>query len=566
MNDNSCENRRSPKTMAAASIGDCIHVAGIFNFFKLAESAGWETQFIGAAKSPEEIAIWTHENRPHVLAIGYRLDPNAAGRLIERLVKALEDAGVEPRPRLIFGGTPPVAKVARESGVFEKVFSGEEDISETMSYLKGESETASKEAVYPSTLIERINWKAPYPIIRHHFGLPSLNETVSGIEKLADAQVLDVISIGPDQNAQENFFHPEEMDPDQDGSGGVPVRSRRDFERLYQASRRGNYPLMRCYSGTRDVIPFAEVLLSTINNAWTAIPLSWYNVLDKRGPREIEDSMEEAQKAIKWHADRGIPVEVNESHQWSLRQAPDIVAVATAYLGALTAKKQGVKDYVAQFMFNTPPETSAAMDLGKMLAKLELIEQLVGANFRVWREVRAGLASFPVDLDMAKGHLATSTLVSMNMKPHIMHVVSFCEANHGARPEDIIESCKIVQGVIANCISQMPDMTLDPQVQARKQHLIQEANVLLEAIGKLPEVVPDLLGSEDPLTDPKVLAFAIRSGLLDAPHLSGNPAACGEICTAIVDGGCEVIDPTSGRILSESQRIGRILDRVRKTI
>ncbi|HOV66322.1 MAG TPA: cobalamin-dependent protein, partial [Bacillota bacterium] len=172
----------TPKTMAAASIGDCIHVAGIFNFFKLAESAGWETQFIGSAKSPEEIAIWTRENRPHVLAIGYRLDPSAARRLIERLVKALDEHGVNPKPRLIFGGTPPVAEVARASGVFEKVFSGEEDISETMAYLRGESGTVLEETTYPSSLIDRIKWKSPYPIIRHHFGLPSLDETISGIE------------------------------------------------------------------------------------------------------------------------------------------------------------------------------------------------------------------------------------------------------------------------------------------------------------------------------------------------------------------------------------------------
>ena len=41
--------------------------------------------------------------------------------------------------------------------------------------------------------------------------------------------------------------------------------------------------------------------------------------------------------------------------------------------------------------------------------------------------MRAGLASFPADLDMAKGHLAVSTLVSMNLKPHIVHVVGFAE-------------------------------------------------------------------------------------------------------------------------------------------
>jgi len=155
-------------------------------------------------------------------------------------------------------------------------------------------------------------------------------------------------------------------------------------------------------------------------------------------------------------------------------------------------------------------------------------------------------------------------LLSMSMKPHIVHVVSYCEANYGARCEEIIESCKIVQGVINYCITGMPDMTLDAQVQARKNHLIEETRVLIGAIQKLPEIVPELAGSKDPLTDPKVLAFAIKSGLLDAPHLAGNPAACGQICTAMVNGGCEAIDPETGRVLPESERVSRILEEIQK--
>ena len=34
----------------------------------------------------------------------------------------------------------------------------------------------------------------------------------------------------------------------------------------------------------------------------------------------------------------------------------------------------GVKDYIAQYMFNVPPSISPAMDLAKMLAKIEMIE------------------------------------------------------------------------------------------------------------------------------------------------------------------------------------------------
>ena len=41
----------------------------------------------------------------------------------------------------------------------------------------------------------------------------------------AEAGALDVISLGIDQDAQENFFHPERQNPRRTGAGGVPVRS-----------------------------------------------------------------------------------------------------------------------------------------------------------------------------------------------------------------------------------------------------------------------------------------------------------------------------------------------------
>jgi hypothetical protein len=75
---------------------------------------------------------------------------------------------------------------------------------------------------------------------------------------MADSQLLDVISIAPDQNCQQFFFEPEKMDPKQDGAGGAPIRTREDFVRLYEASRRGNYPLVRCYAGTRHMWSFQD--------------------------------------------------------------------------------------------------------------------------------------------------------------------------------------------------------------------------------------------------------------------------------------------------------------------
>lgn len=558
---------KKAKNILGASIGDCVHVAGVLNFLRLAESQGYSTEFAGPAKSPEELADLAKRKNADILAVGYRLNPEGARHLARRLKAALEARAISPK--LWFGGTPPVAAAVRETAIFDAVFSGKEDVDEIIAFLRGKP-VLREAACYPDTLSERIEWKRPYPILRHHFGLPGVAETARGVSEIAESGVLDVISLGPDQNAQEKFFHPEEMDHDQDGAGGVAVRSADDFAALYEASRRGNYPLMRCYSGTRDVIRFASVLADKIHNAWAAIPLTWYNVLDGRGPRQVVESIIEAQEAMAWHAARGIPVEVNEAHHWSLRDAPDVVAVAAAYLAAHNAKKAGVKEYVAQFMFNTPPGMSPAMDLGKMLAKIDLIESLAGDGFKVYRQIRAGLASFPADLEQAKGHLALSTTVAMALKPHIVHVVGYCEADHLAGPKEVIESCRIARGAIRSCLFGMPDMSADEAVQARRAQLVRDANVLLDGLREihrliLAGVIPvdnragSLVVGSDPFSDPVTLATAIGTGLLDAPHLKGNLNACGEIVTSIVDGACVAVDPSTRCPISEESRVNRVL-------
>ena len=213
-------------------------------------------------------------------------------------------------------------------------------------------------------------------------------------------------------------------------AGGVPVRTEADLATIYAHSRLGNYPLMRCYSGTRDTMRWAPMLARTINNAWCAIPLFWYTQLDGRSPRPLREAIPETQALMRWHADHGIPVEMNESHHWSLRDAPDVVAVVAAYLAAYNARAAGVRDYVQQLMFNNPPSTSPTMDLGKMLAKLELVESLQNEHFRVWRETRGGLTSYPPDPSVARGHLAATVALQMQLKPHIVHIVGHTEAHH----------------------------------------------------------------------------------------------------------------------------------------
>jgi len=539
------------KTIIGAAIGSCVHIGGLHHFLKLAESEGYVTESLGPAVSVGRIINVIRERKPDILALSYRLTPEAAGELFDELKRGLEESGIG-NIRMIFGGTPPVAAVAVRSGLFEKVFDGTEPVSEIKKFLRG-TVKGEAQAIPAGTLVERINEKYPYPLIRHHFGRPTIEETVEGAAIIAEAGVLDVLSIGPDQNAQEHFFHPEEMDHSQDGAGGVPLRKPEDLEAIYNATRRGNYPLVRCYAGTRDLIKWAEMSVQTINNAWGAIPLTWYSVMDGRSKRPIPEAIRENQEVMRWYALRGIPVEVNESHQWSLRDAHDTLAVAMAFLAAYNAKKAGVKYYVSQYMFNTPPGTTAEMDIAKMLAKNELINELAGDSFTVFRQVRAGLAHLSPIPSIAMGQLAASAVISLALKPHILHVVGYSEGDHAIFADELIQSCNIAHGVLQNVLYGMPDLTQDKKVIERKNELISEAKELLEELRRRGEG-----NCEDPWADPGTIYDAIKSGLFDAPHFQGNPYLCGKVTTRIINGGCYAIDRETGDRVSEKERIKRL--------
>jgi methylmalonyl-CoA mutase cobalamin-binding subunit len=549
------------KTIVAGALGECVHVAGVTNFLRLAESAGWKTVFLGPAVPIEEMIRVAKREKAEMVGVSYRLTPETGERLLGEFAEAaseLHEQGV----RFAFGGTPPVAERARSIGFFERAFDGSEQVEEVLSYLKGDQAAAESEANYPQTTVERIQWKSPYPILRHHFGLPTMEATIEGIEKIAEAHALDVISLGIDQDAQENFYHPERQNPRQKGAGGVPVRSEDDYRALYQASRRGNYPLLRTYSGTDDFIKLAEMYKRTINIAWCAIPLFWFNQMDGRGPWDLEGSIREHQQVMQWYGENNIPVELNEPHHWGMRDSSDVTFVVSAFLSAYNARAFGVRDYIAQMMFNSPPGLSDAMDLAKMLAVIEMITPLSsphfsaknggteGGRFRIWKQTRIGLLSHPLDTDAARGHLAAATYLQMALKPHIYHIVGHTEADHAATAEDVIEASKIVRRAINNAMG-APDMTKDPTIQKRVKDLVKDANLLLDAIRSLSA------SSSDPLIDPATLTRAVTSGLMDAPQLRNNKFGRGEVRTRIVNGASVVVDK-KGKPIPESRRIAQL--------
>lgn len=540
------------KTVIAGALGECVHVAGVTNFLRLAEAAGWRTVFLGPAVSVEEMIAAAYREKADMIGVSYRLTPETGERLLGQFAEAASDLH-ERGVRFAFGGTPPVVERARRLGFFERAFDGSEPSEAILAYLKGGQTEAAGEADFPQSTIKRIEWKSPYPILRHHFGLPSMEETIEGIERIAEAQALDVISLGTDQDAQENFYHPERQDPRRRGAGGVPVRSEEDYQALYAASRRGNFPLLRTYSGTDDFIRLAEMYVRTINIAWCAIPLFWFNQMDGRGPWDLEGSIREHQRVMQWYGEHNIPVELNEPHHWGMRDAPDVVFVVSAYLSAYNARAFGVKDYIAQLMFNSPPGLSDAMDLAKMLAVMDMILPLERQDFKVWKQTRIGLLSHPLDPDAARGHLAAATYLQMALKPHIYHIVGHTEADHAATADDVIEASKIARRAIENAVRGAPDMTADPAISWRREQLVREANLLLDAIATLSGP-----GVDDPFTDPATLTRAVTNGLMDAPQLRNNKYGRGMIRTSIVDGANVVVDE-NGRAIDEQERISNLV-------
>ena len=456
--------------------------------------------FLGPAVSIEQVLEAARREKAELVGVSYRLTPETGERLLGQFAEEaadLHEAGV----RFAFGGTPPVAERAQALGFFERVFDGSQPPEAVLAYLeRGKPPRLPAEIDFPQTTVERIQWKSPYPLLRHHFGLPTLEATRGGIEQIAEAQVLDVISLGIDQDAQENFFHPERQDPRRTGAGGVPVRSAEDYRLLYAASRSGNYPLMRTYSGTDDFIRLAEMYVDTIHNAWCAIPLFWFNQMDGRGPWDLEGSIREHQQVMAWYGAHGIPVELNEPHHWGMRDAPDVVFVVSAYLSAYNARacrRAGlhcpidVQQPARPFGCHGSGQNAGGAGYDHSSGHIPEYRNCVRSScwkhpnsghipfppfgekggrgdrgwgdFRIWRQTRTGLLSYPLDPAAARAHLAASVYVQMALHPHIVHVVGHTEAHHAATAEDVIEACKLARRAIENALSGQPDMTADPR-------------------------------------------------------------------------------------------------------
>ena len=531
------------KKILAAALGECIHIMGLNNFLELAGTLGFSTYLLGATIPVDELIRALKAENPDLAAISYRLEPQKAEALLKELETRIEAENLG-HITYVFGGTKETGEVARRFKFIRQVFDESRTPQEVFDFLNSLVFEAKN---YPDNLIERMRSSFPYPLIRHHFGAPDLEATVGGIKVLAESGAIDVISLTMDRNAEEFFFTPELMSEDNTGRQGTGYRKREDLERVYQNSRTGNHPLLRIYCGTRNLLSWAHLQQETIKNCWGAIPIFWYNRLDGRSERGLAEAIRENLAAIRWYGEKKLPLEVNDAYHWALKQAPDAVTVAAAYLGAYNAKKAGIHHYLVTCMFNSGRENTPQMDLAKMLAQLELITELHDRNFTSFRQVSSGMKFFNPDIEIARGQLAAFIANALHLKPAILHLTGSREAHLEANPQEIIRNGKIARGVVEYFLKGQPMVSQDLLVMKRKDQLVKEARQIIEAIRQLSMAA-------DPLTDPETLAQAVKLGILDAPELEGQPEAAGVIQTRHLHGACFTVD-AKGEVIPEAKRL-----------
>lgn len=416
--------------------------------------------------------------------------------------------------------------------------------------------------------------EADMPLLRTHFGIPAptIAPTVEGIAALAEARVIDEVSLGSSDLSQRHFGDPSAF-RDCKNDGGVPYQTFADLVELFRASRRGNYPAMKPYAHVVGLVPFIDTCLRAgmLTGAHQAVPLYWFNELDGRGPTALHESIREHQAAVRALARRGIPVEMNDPNHFSSRWAHDTVVVADYGLITATMLAQGVRDLVLQLQFNKPRQVSDHGDLAKMLAALDLAGAMAagaGRGARLWRETRTGIDSFDPDPAAARHQLARSTFLQLLVEPHAIHLVSPCEALHAAGVEDVIDGSRLVRRCVRLFRRHAGDLLRlrrHPLVVERRAHLVSEARTTLRHIAALdggapppPEVAPSSLVRR--LADPDVLLAALTTGAMAAPGIfhPGYPAARNVVTAPVAHGFIEGLDPETGAVLREADRLARL--------
>lgn len=565
----------------AMTLGGDPHTEGARKAGRIANMLGIDFKMLPPDMSDEEKIKTIKSEKPVFLGLSYRLSPEKAIHELRKFMIKLDNAGCIgcDYSYVCFAGLLPSLELVRKVKLNEVYhldligsYSSIEKTTEgTIDFFRGVSETRKKEIVQiikkeaepekikildeiaedvvrgdlytlekalpiPSkeackSLRVRIG-ESDIPIIRTHFGIPdeTIDPTVEGIVKIAENRVIDELSLGSSDLSQRYYGRPD-MFVNRRNDGGVPYKTRDDLEKLFKASRNGNFPAVKPYCHVTNIVPFIDECLSVgmLKGAHQAIPLFWFNELDGRGPMTVFESIDEHLKAVKYLAKHNIPVEMNDPNQWSSRLVHDTLFVTSYCLILSVMFEAGVKDIVLQCQFNKPATTGDYADLAKMFTVQYFAEQLrpVGNMSNIFYECRTGIEYFSTDLDTAKYQLARSTLLQMLINPGILHLVSYCEAEHVAMADDIIESSKILRRAVKLYKENEEDIRREIKwdiVNARKEFLKEEVStVLRELVAFSGEKENMEMKKFTPyLAEPEILKDAIRFRIMTAPGITNR--------------------------------------------
>lgn len=607
-----------------ATLGDDPHTQGLFRVARIAQKAGLVAHVLPPSSTLDTILEEIHRTDPAWLGFSYRLSPEIAVREFRRCLGRLAAEGMLRRSHgglrhVALAGLPesmqaiesvradlpcPVWTMPQDrdlmrgcARVLDFLDVTARDRMAILEELRPElfpprfaelDELASEvtanddyrnEPPLPApserartSYIMRIRESAT-PLLRTHFGIPAptIAPTVEGIATLAEARVVDEISLGSSDLSQRHFGDPHAF-VGRKNDGGVPYSTFKHLVELFQASRRGNFPGMKPYAHVVNLVPFIDTCLRAgmLAGSHQAVPLFWFNELDGRGPMPVRESIREHQAAVRELARCGIPVEMNDPNHFSSRWAHDAVVAVDYALITAVMLAGGVNDLILQLQFNKPRETSDHGDLAKMLASLDLAEEMIascGLSAHLWRETRTGIDSFPPDKCAARHQLARSTFLQLLVQPHVIHLVSYCEALHVAGVEDVIDSSRLVRRCIRVFQKQAPELLrlrIHPLVAGRRAQLAAEARVTLRHIAAIDRDRPPLptapLATLAPrLANPDVLMRALETGVMAAPGIfhPGYPAARRVVTAPVAHGFIECIDPATGAPMDEATRLAR---------
>lgn len=557
------------------SLGNDPHTVGIHNAGRIAKMLNIDYYVAPTDINIEQQLELISQYKPKYLGFSYRLSKEKAVEELLKILQYMKEKGLMDYERKIcFAALPETLDVIKDSGIaqyFHLSLMGQDKnidstTMKTLQFFEANDEKKIKEIIEMihtenepekipildqiakdviandsyrdieklpiPTESARMSYKkrmqeSNIPMLRTHFGIPAENiePTVEGIKLIANAQVVDEISLGSSDLSQRYFGKPEYF-VNQKNDGGVPYKDENDLSRLYRATRAGNFPSIKPYCHVDNLIPFADTCkkVGMLVGAHQAVPLFWFSELDGRGDYSVSQAIREHIRLVKHLSTFDIPIEMNDPNQWSSRYAHDTIFIADYALIASVMYMCNVQDMCFQLQFNKPAVTGDYSDLAKMNAACALIEYVRPRqnHSNIMIETRAGIEHFSTEQNYAKYQLARTTLLQMFLNPNIIHLVSYCEADHAARPEDIIESSQIVRYAINffrknEC--EIRKSAIHPFVNERKDYLLGEAKYLLNKIAGL-----DLSFKEEEiaisLSKPDILLQAMKKRYMTAPGIN----------------------------------------------